>query len=421
MRAVGIHLDSDVLAAVQVDGSLRNPEISRFACEPMPVMAPGNPLSVAEFRAHALEDFLKRHKFSRDTIYVALDSDQCLHRVVTVPFTNDEQIRRTIRFQAEAHIHSANIDDLELTWRKLVQRQASSDVMVNVIKRGALRGTLSALKSHNLDPFGVDTPFAAGANAILFHPDAKLEEGVLWVDVGVDSTVVALTHTGELLGLRLPKVGLSVAPRDVETEAHVARMLGPIMPAAVTGLDGMPTLPVGTPRHVAYEPAAVGSAPLALPSLDEDGVGPPDGVESPEAGGSPAAAQASVVVAEPQAAAALGPQESGALAVAPLEARAELGPAAETLMLSASTVLTRPDVMVRRFVTELKRTVVSLAAASPPRKMRLSGGGEAIEILAAALRQSFPGMEIVVLSPGMGLSVRPDAEVAVRTRNQGLG
>ncbi len=386
MMAVGVHIDSHVIAAVRIDGSLRNPEITRFVAESMPRPAADNPHHLYEFRAKVLEDFLRRHKLPRENVFLAFDSEFCLHRLITVPFTADDQIKKTIRFQAEAHIHTANIDDVEMTFRKLIQRSNSSDVMVNIIRRNPLRESLGALHHEGVDPWGVDTPFAAGANAILFHPDAKLEEPVLWVDVGVASTMVALTNSGELIGLRLPKVGLEV-PREADVEQQMAKAAGPVVPRGANGNgngNGPAAVATASPealaayaRNVAFEAEPGGE--MALPEwLDEEAA--PEWLKE---GGSPEASS-------------------------------------PPLVLSEHMVLERPDALVRRFVTELKRTLVSMTTEVQPTKLKLSGGGEASTLLAAAVREAMPGMEVEEVDAGFGLRVKDEARPLVEARNQGL-
>ena len=105
MPAVGLQVDHHLIAAIRLDGSARSPEIRAFFAEPFPTQPADSTLSAQAWRAEVIDEFLKRHKLPRDRVYLAVSSADTILRQFSVPFTQDDQIRKTIRFQTEAHIH----------------------------------------------------------------------------------------------------------------------------------------------------------------------------------------------------------------------------------------------------------------------------------------------------------------------------
>ena len=408
MPAVGIHLDRYSIAAVRLDGNAKNPIITQFAAEPMPPQQPGAETDPYSWAAIALDDFLKRHRFPRENAFLAIDSGHAIIRQFSVPFIGEDQIRKTIQFQAEAHIHSINIDDLELTWRKVAEFKNTSEVMVNCIRKDALRQSIRTLKQHGVEPFGIDTPLGGTANAILqiaprdgAAADASSSSDsaggpgtILWVDIGVSHTTMLLTQGTEdgpqLRTVRVPKIGVNL-PQDAEVIQRASTL--------VKGQTGkLPTLPTGaSPRDIVYQGGNDG--PFDLPNIigDDD---KPLGDQ---------ALQDQVPALKATTAAVGGKTDFGL-------ARG----GQRTMVLTRQTVIEQPELLVRRIVTELSRTIISLGPELQPSKMRITGAGEAAGMLGDALRAAFPHMNVDVVPAGLGMRVKPELQQQLELRSQAL-
>ncbi|MGE0434475.1 MAG: hypothetical protein AB7K09_22445 [Planctomycetota bacterium] len=411
MPAVGIHLDRYSIAAVRLDGSAKNPVIAQFAAEPMPPQQPGAETDPYSWAAIALDDFLKRHRFPRENAFLAIDSGHAIIRQFSVPFITEDQIRKTIQFQAEAHVHSVSIDDLELTWRKVSEHKQSSDVLINCIRKDALRQSIRTLKQHGIEPFGIDTPLGATANAVLQVAPTEgnanaasaanaagggngAADTILWVDIGVSHTTMLLTQpvdgTHKLRTVRVPKIGVNL-PQDADVITRASTL--------VKGQTGkLPSLPTGAaPREVVYQGGNDG--PFDLPRIIGDDDKPLSDDQLSEQ-----FASIKATTATPG-----GKTEFGL-------ARGE----GKTMVLTKQTVIEQPELLVRRIVTELSRTIISLGPELQPARMRISGAGEAAGMLGDALRAAFPHMTVDVLPAGLGIRCKPELQQTLELRSQAL-
>lgn len=416
MMAVGINLDQHSISAVRIDGTAKNPVITQFAAEPMPAQITGQETDPYTFLAHILDDFLKRHQFPRENVFLAIASDYCIIRQFTVPFQSDDQIRKTIHFQAEAHIHAIPIENLELTYKKVGERKASSDVIVNAVRKDALRETINALRRVGIEPVGIDTPVFAAVNAVLNRAEVTVPEATLWIDIGVDHTTMVLTQGTEanekstvtpLKAVRLPKIGVNL-PRDPAIETHIAQLMrkhhistngdantaksAAATPAAMPGGTGN-EWPFG--RDALY--MAGNRGPFALPAfVNADGV-----------------------TMTPEELAAELPMASLNRDTGKLDfgiSRSTGG----TLVLSKTTILEAPDILTRRLITEIMRTTVAFGAEVQIKRLRIAGGGEAAPMLVAAIRDAFPQFSVEALPADFGLKTKGDVPRLLSSRGQAL-
>src|SRR5436305_1518103 len=102
-RAVGIELTEASARILSIEQNGKKTSILRFH----EAAIPSDPATPWEERATAaLKQGLSDSGVPRGRVFAALDSGDAILREVTLPFKNEEQIRKTVRFEMESQIHN---------------------------------------------------------------------------------------------------------------------------------------------------------------------------------------------------------------------------------------------------------------------------------------------------------------------------
>ena len=99
--SIGLDIGLTSLKAAVVDGTAKQPKLAGFyslKLEPGKTTRALGPADLADL----VRDFLARSKVPAGNVVAAIPAASCLSREITVPFARDDQIRKTIKFQAES-------------------------------------------------------------------------------------------------------------------------------------------------------------------------------------------------------------------------------------------------------------------------------------------------------------------------------
>lgn len=215
--AVGLDIGIQGIKVAIVDGSPKKPRLADFIdykLEPGQTTRALGPDGLAALIARIFRD----RKIPTDNVIAAAPASQCLARDLQVPFTRDDQIAKTIKFQAESVFQSISIDDLIVEWYKLEDGGGSrhpapagkptapaaerSRLLVLGLKKELLRAQLAMLGEADLDPAAIDLDLAAIYNAWTLTRDAKDARRTLIVDLGGSSLKTVIIEGGRLRGIR---------------------------------------------------------------------------------------------------------------------------------------------------------------------------------------------------------------------------
>ena len=312
-----------------------------------------------------LDDFMRRHKIPRVISYLAMPAEYCILRQFSVPFTADDQIRKTIRFQAEAHITSADIDDLELAYVKTHTGKSSSQVVATAVRQDSLREMINAMRRSGLDPIGIDTPPGAAINGILHQPEAKSEDLIVWVDVGDHYTNLIATQNGELKAVRHTKLGVVLPPDPQAEDAQRQRLAKRRRSSSREMAIDLEALKKASQEDSTAKPGAEPRQQARDIIFEEDNDGEFALPTFLDADGDPILAEDLPEATSP-----------------PLDATAYLNvPGTDKLS----------DAFIRRLVTEVRRTLMTLEVELPVKQIRVTGGGSTGRSSSSSWRRSCRG------------------------------
>jgi Tfp pilus assembly PilM family ATPase len=145
-----------------------------------------------------LEDALKRTKAPVGNLVCSVRAQDCMIREIVVPFTDEDKIRKTVKYQAENYFTSLSIDDLIIEFSKVSEHEGKSKLLVAGIKKSHIDRRLRFLDEAGADPLAIDLDVAALFNTYA-HMDVFADKGaVLLVEIESDTLKVGLVEEGRL-------------------------------------------------------------------------------------------------------------------------------------------------------------------------------------------------------------------------------
>src|SRR5436190_21661054 len=96
-RAVGLDLGTRLLKLVELSGSAKSFKIHRIVVHPVP---DGTGEEAETARVELLRTLFHDNKLAKDDVCAAFDAGSTVFRDVSVPFREDDQIQRVVRFEA---------------------------------------------------------------------------------------------------------------------------------------------------------------------------------------------------------------------------------------------------------------------------------------------------------------------------------
>ncbi len=174
-RAVGLYVSKHFIRAAEVEGTAKKMRVRSYFDVPIETAEGTSPEDAV---LAALERMFKENKLPRSPVAVGLDSCEAMFRDVTVPFTRDDHLRKTLKYELETQIHSHNPDELVVDYILLDRTEKESRVFVSALPKALVGGRLRQLEKLRVDPVVVDLDaFAivsalAHAGVLAAHPNA---------------------------------------------------------------------------------------------------------------------------------------------------------------------------------------------------------------------------------------------------------
>jgi type IV pilus assembly PilM-like protein len=162
-RGLGIEIDTDGVRALAVEGG-KKPRILAFAER---LIDPSDERPWADRARDAIKAAVAEAGGARGRIAASIDSGDAILRELHLPFTNDEQIRKTVRFELEQHVHNHAIEDLVVDFVKTASTEKGSQILVAAVPKTLIEERLKLLESAGADPAVLDLDALALFNTLV--------------------------------------------------------------------------------------------------------------------------------------------------------------------------------------------------------------------------------------------------------------
>lgn len=152
------------------------------------------PLSLEEVLAKTLRE----RELEAAEVVASVEMRDCVVREFQVPFTREEQITRTILFEAENHFPGLDLESATLEYLKVGERGGKSQLVVWALPNEKIEKRLAMFRSAGVDPVALDLDAAALFNAFALTPVFDPERTSLIVEMGATATKILLVEKGAL-------------------------------------------------------------------------------------------------------------------------------------------------------------------------------------------------------------------------------
>ncbi|MDA1194333.1 MAG: hypothetical protein O2894_04045 [Planctomycetota bacterium] len=252
-RAIGLDIGERFLKVVELVGSPRSFRVQAVAIREIPLEdAPhrgGTDLTddlvieesgeihpsdydeaPARTRDQRISDLLSEvftsMKLAREDVCAAFPSHYCVNREILVPFFEEDQIRKVVRFEAENHLHSHAIDDVVVNWIKTGETKDGSRLTIFAAPKMALATHMGTMRRARVDPASVDLDATAIYTALEACGVLEKHPNVIVVEVGANASTLMLLVGGRPRVMRSFRLGVGSLEAGVGAELGVDRRQG---------------------------------------------------------------------------------------------------------------------------------------------------------------------------------------------------
>ncbi len=223
-KATGIDIGSRACKVAVVDGGPKGARLLRFA-ETEYEVAKGEPLTPSVV-LDAVRKSLAAAKAPKQAACLAIAAEQCILREISVPFSQDDQIAKVVKFEFEPHLHNAAIEDVVIDFVKTGPARVGTRLLVFACVKKVLAARLEQLASVGVDPLHVDVDVAALFNVAKTSGALDEHPNCLIIDIGARTTKTLFVQDGRLKVARSIRLGARSAHKrlaaDLEGDEEAA-------------------------------------------------------------------------------------------------------------------------------------------------------------------------------------------------------
>ncbi len=195
----GIEIDGDQVRATVVEGSPKSARVVDF----VEGQITGEN---AEERSESLRSLVGPVLNSKERagldITLSIGADRAILREISVPYTRDEMIAKTIRYESESYIFSHSVDDLLVEFIKCSETESGSRLILCGVEKDRFGNDLKCLQSAQIDPTHAEINATALATAYLNSEPKANEVNALLVQIEREHTTFLLLESGRITKVR---------------------------------------------------------------------------------------------------------------------------------------------------------------------------------------------------------------------------
>lgn len=128
-----------------------------------------------------LKDLFTRGKVPVAVAVASVDSGEVMTRIVSVPFKDDNQIRKTLTGELETHLTNVSAEDIVADYEKLGESDRGSTLLTAAVPKELLAARLAALEAVGVEPMRVELDLEGILFALAHAGGLDGEEPVLVV------------------------------------------------------------------------------------------------------------------------------------------------------------------------------------------------------------------------------------------------
>ena len=237
-RSVGIELTESAARVLCLDLDGKQARIAQFH----EAAIPADPSLPWEARAAAtLKQAIQDARTPRGRVVCSVDSGDAILRELTLPFRNEDQLRKTVRFEMESLIHNYTIEQLVVAYYKTGETDKGSHLLAAAVPKTVIAKRLDLYRQAGVDPAALDLDVCAVFSAMLHAGAIDTELPHLLVYGTTKFTKLVLVEQRRPRSIRTIRFSMTGAPHGAAAGARPAaepRNLPPEEPGAIVMVEG---------------------------------------------------------------------------------------------------------------------------------------------------------------------------------------
>ncbi len=250
-RAIGVDIGERFLKVVELSGSGRSFRVQRVAIREIPgeaghhdeggstdltddlvieesgelhhVDEDDGPTKTRDERvSECLADVFRELKLPKEDVCATFPSHVSVNREIQVPFFEDDQIRKVVRFEAENHLHSHSIDDVVVNWIKTGETKDGSRLTIFASPKQELAERVAVMRRAGVDPAAIDLDATAIYTCLEAAGIIEANPNCIIVDVGASSSTLIMLVDGRPRVMRSFRLGVGKLEEQVGDELGLA-------------------------------------------------------------------------------------------------------------------------------------------------------------------------------------------------------
>jgi type IV pilus assembly protein PilM len=229
-RAVGLDIGSRTIKVVEITGGPKAFRVQRFVVRPVPEAttaagpegAEGPPPDPDEALSRVVRELFDELKLPKDDVCASLGAGSTLLREFPVPFKEESQIRKVIRFEMENHLHSHPIEEMVVNSVKTGETREGSRILGFASPKADLLKRLAVLRRAGIEPASVDLDATALYTACHSFGVFEATPNAMILDVGAQTTNLLLVCGGQLRFVRSVLLGVGGIESGISRDLDVS-------------------------------------------------------------------------------------------------------------------------------------------------------------------------------------------------------
>lgn len=215
-RAVGIDIGSKSLKILQLETSSNKVRVTHFS--DLELYFGEDEQVNSNLLIEAIDKIFKESSLDRSNVILSLPTQDAILREITVNFSQDDHIKKIIKYEAEKYLHSYPIEQVIIDYEKINTDEGKSRLFVAAVPKVILSQRLGILETCNVDPISVDLDITAVANVAALSPVVMKHEMVLIIDFGASGTKLIFMNKNNLKHVRAIRLGANIIDDDFAGE-----------------------------------------------------------------------------------------------------------------------------------------------------------------------------------------------------------
>ncbi|MHC4922499.1 MAG: pilus assembly protein PilM, partial [Planctomycetota bacterium] len=214
-KAVGLDIGAHHVRLVEIDGGAKGVRVLRLGEREI---VNGEEPDREEAVREAVDALFQETHASRAEVVMSWPAEACTIREIDVPFIEDDQIRKVIKFEFESHLHSDSIDDVVVDYLSTGETAGGTRLLTIGASKAPLKTRLTSLDMVRVDPVAVDVDVASLVDAASVAGVLETHPTAVMVDVGARSTKIVLVVDGTIRTARAMRGGIDGLTQRLETD-----------------------------------------------------------------------------------------------------------------------------------------------------------------------------------------------------------